>query len=183
MISSVSRSRSGWTRAMWSFAAMTLPRAERRSSILWSVCYNLPLGCAWVDSGWTNLYPDLIRETVPQMLKLLIRRSSGHQQTLPVPTSPVSNILLPSSRHHCVKTYPAVNLPTILVPAMVVLQMGITSCNSASKTLHRCQRSCSFARGIKMCSWVVPVKVLARANGDEGVRVRQRREDTDPIPR
>lgn len=34
MISSVSRSKSGWTRATWSFETMTLPRAERRSSIL-----------------------------------------------------------------------------------------------------------------------------------------------------
>ena len=32
-------------------------------------------------------------------------------------------------------TYPAVNLPTILVPAIVAWHMGITSCNSASKTL------------------------------------------------
>ena len=33
------------------------------------------------------------------------------------------------------KTYPAVNRPTILVPAIVAWQMGITSWSSASKTL------------------------------------------------
>jgi hypothetical protein len=35
MISSVSRSRSGWIRATWSFVQMTLPSAERRSSMRW----------------------------------------------------------------------------------------------------------------------------------------------------
>ena len=33
------------------------------------------------------------------------------------------------------KTHPVVNRPTMRVPAMVVLQMGMTSCSSASKTL------------------------------------------------
>lgn len=35
----------------------------------------------------------------------------------------------------CVSTYPVVNRPTMRVPAMVVLTMGMTSCNSASKIL------------------------------------------------
>src|ERR1700753_1237131 len=35
MISSVSRSRSGWMRATWSFVQMTLPRAESFSSMRW----------------------------------------------------------------------------------------------------------------------------------------------------
>ena len=35
MISSVSRSRSGWTRATWSLQQMTLPSADRRSSMRW----------------------------------------------------------------------------------------------------------------------------------------------------
>lgn len=34
-----------------------------------------------------------------------------------------------------VVAYPTVNLPTILVPAIVAWQMGMTSCSSASNTL------------------------------------------------
>lgn len=36
-------------------------------------------------------------------------------------------------------THPAVNRPTIRVPATVAWQMGMTSCSSASKTLARRQ--------------------------------------------
>lgn len=48
IISSVSRSRSGCTRATWSLETITLPRAERRSSIL---CLN----CQFLSLSWPTL--------------------------------------------------------------------------------------------------------------------------------
>jgi hypothetical protein len=66
----------------------------------------------------------------------------------------------------------------ILVPAMVVLQMGMTSCSSASKILRA---HATLARNGAVQRWKdEPVEVLAGADGRQGVRVGERREDADP---
>ena len=113
------------------------------------------------------------------MLKLLIRSRGRHQQTFPVS----SQVSTRAPGLQSIKTtYPAVNLPTILVPAIVVLQIGMTSCNSASNTLSRRQQPFR-PFFLSLCSMrtrpSIPVEVLARANGSKGVRIRQCRKDTN----
>ena len=63
IISSVSRSRSGWTRATWSFETITLPSAERRSSILCLVDLSASEGEVgkMVVRSEVYLYFDLVR--------------------------------------------------------------------------------------------------------------------------
>ena len=63
------------------------------------------------------------------------------------------------------------------VPAMVVWQMGMTSCSSASKTLQ--WWSVSLVADVHVQE-VLPVEVLGSADSDEGVRVCESREDTNP---
>lgn len=74
------------------------------------------------------------------------------------------------------ETYPAVNRPIILVPAIVAWQMGMTSCSSASKILgkHVCQHTTFYMRpagrrGERGAG--VPVEILAGAHGHERVGV------------
>ncbi|KAH8631938.1 eukaryotic translation initiation factor 6 [Alternaria alternata] len=78
------------------------------------------------------------------MLEFLVGGCGGNEETFLVtgnvleysPVALVECDMMPQSRD----TYPAVSLPTILVPAMVAWQMGMTSWSSASKTLSRhCQ--------------------------------------------
>ena len=65
------------------------------------------------------------------MLELLVGGGGRHEQALSVASPSLVDGLI------CLieRTYPAVKRPTILVPAIVAWQMGMTSCNSASKTL------------------------------------------------
>ena len=68
-------------------------------------------------------------------------------------------------------THPDVNLPIILVPAIVVRQIGTTSCNSASKTLAPAT-SVSHASLIDIeteCN--APVEVLASSDGNKGISI------------
>lgn len=58
IISSVSRSRSGWTRATWSLETITLPSAERRSSIrcfAFYQIYALFSICGWNEMRGGNV--------------------------------------------------------------------------------------------------------------------------------
>jgi hypothetical protein len=83
-------------------------------------------------------------EGVSQVLKFLVRRGGGNEEAFAVATGPgerervSGNVIL--DRVYAIVlspgrwTYPAVNRPTILVPAIVAWHMGMTSCSSASKT-------------------------------------------------
>ena len=103
-------------------------------------------------------------------------------------------------------THPAVNLPIILVPAIVARHMGITSCNSASNTLHFLL-SASFSKfsnrfpGLCVQALVLfptapthillsnsgeggydaPVEILRGANRNDGICICEGREDADPV--
>lgn len=94
-------------------------------------------------------------------------------------------------------TYPAVNRPIILVPAMVAWQMGITSCNSASKILCNPmrQRPVLFSHVyifVFLCAdhardlaprgrGGVPVEILTGTYGNESVGVCQRGENSNSV--
>jgi hypothetical protein len=78
---------------------------------------------------------DGVWKRVAQVLQFLVRCGGRDKETFAVAVC--GRVWLASLRHikHHIPIYPAVNLPTILVPAIVAWQMGITSCNSASNML------------------------------------------------
>lgn len=81
------------------------------------------------------LYADFVGEGVAEVLEFLVGGCGGDEKTFSVTffsllAQPQDKNMLREST-----TYPAVNRPMIRVPAIVVLQMGMTSWSSASNTL------------------------------------------------
>lgn len=101
-----------------------------------------------------SLYLYRVWERISQMLQFLVCSRGWHEETLAVAVYHVQlrlAILIPLPPKRVMQflfsnffpfhgsnafTYPAVNRPTMRVPAIVAWQIGMTSCNSASKTLH-----------------------------------------------
>lgn len=76
------------------------------------------------------------------MLEFLVCGGGGDEETFSVSGAERAGQTCTLDNHEAwirkkrESAYPAVNLPTILVPAIVAWHMGMTSCNSASNTLN-----------------------------------------------
>lgn len=81
--------------------------------------------------------------------------------------------------HSFYGTYPAVNRPIMRVPPIEAWQMGITSCNSASKTLYPAIDQSAHSHS-RPTDEEIPVEVLRSSDSNNRIRVRQSCKYTDP---
>ena len=120
------------TSAKWSLQQITLPSAESRSSMRWIL----------TASG------------------MEFRRCCSSWSVVVVGTSsPFRLLQRQRASTSCQTAYPAVNRPMMRVPAIVAWQMGMTSCNSASKML------CS--------QWGIPARTARRCTCRSSLRRRR----------